>query len=141
MRSPCAAVLGLVLGALASSANASTLIYNDTTAPGTTAFTTAGATLSNYPFDLVTSFTVNESGLFVFGLGVYDYNKGTVTTGIEVGLYNDTTGTMVAVLNMGGTLYDGTGGSMFATKSLPAPIALVDGDTYSLEFVGLPRRQ
>jgi hypothetical protein len=134
----CAAVLGVMLGGLTSSANASTLLYTDTTAPGSSAFISAGATLANYPFTLVTSFTVNVSGLYLFGLGVYDYNKGTISAGVDVGLFNDTTNTAVTTLSMGGTAYDGTGGSMFTTKSLATPIALISGDTYSLESWGWP---
>lgn len=124
---------------LAAPASASSLIYSDTTAPGSSAFTNAGATLGNYPFDLTSSsFTVKASGLYLFGLGVYDYNKGAVSVGVKVGLYNDTTNTGVVTLNIGGTAYDGTGGSMFTTESVGTPIALISGDTYSIKSWGWP---
>jgi hypothetical protein len=127
-----AVLLAMTLGVFGSSANASTLIYNDTTKPGT-----APGSLTNYPFDVLTSFKVDASGLYVFGLGVYDSPlTATIPVGstLEVGLYNDTTNSVaIAFTSMvGATL---VAGSDFATKAI-TPVALISGDTYSLESVG-----
>jgi hypothetical protein len=81
---------------------------------------------------------VNVSGLYLFGLGVYGYNQGTIPSGVAVGLYNDTTNSAVDTLTVPalGLAYNGTGGSMFTTMSVGTPIALICGDTYSIESWG-----
>jgi hypothetical protein len=118
----------------ASSAFANTLVYNTTTLTGT---------LGTYPGDLVESFTVNEAGLNVVDLAVFDSQANPtgrthagITTNLMVGLFNDTTNTVaIAAVDFNGTAYNGTGGSYFVTKAV-APYTLINGDTYSIEAWG-----
>jgi hypothetical protein len=118
----------------APSAFANTLVYNTTTLTGT---------LGTYPGDLVESFTVNQAGLDVVDLAVFDSQANPtgrthagITTNLMVGLFNDTTDTVaIAAVNFNGIAYNGTGGSYFVTKAV-APYTLINGDTYSIEAWG-----
>jgi hypothetical protein len=115
-----------VFVAFGPSAYASTLVYNDTTAPGN---------LANYNPQVANSFTVTANNVVVFDLAVFDSPKTTIMNNLYVGLYNDTTKTAVInFIDFNGTAYNG-GGSYFVTKAV-APVTLVDGDTYSVEAYG-----
>lgn len=121
-----AAVFGATLVTLATASQAATLVYNDTTAAGN----------STYPFIVSDNFTVNEGGLTVTNLAVFDSTKGTINTDLYVGLYNDTTNSVViAPVDFNGTAYNGTGGSYYVTMAV-TPVSLISGDTYSVEAYG-----
>ena len=86
-----ATVLAVLLG---SSAQAATLVYNTTSITGS---------VTNYPGDVVESFTVNQAGWEVTALAAFDSAaKSTlvpngITSDIYVGLYNDTTQSFVTI--------------------------------------------
>src|ERR1039458_7965645 len=118
-RSVLAGTIAATLGCLVSSANADTLVYNDTTTAGN----------SNYPYVVSNNFTVNQA-VSVTGLAVFDSTKGTISTDLYVGLYNDTTNSVViSPVDFNGTAYNGVGGSYFVTKAV-TPLTLISGDTY-----------
>jgi hypothetical protein len=121
-----AVIAGTAFGLFGSSAHAATLLYNSTTA-GT----------SSYPGDLVESFTVNQAGLQVNALAVYDSGKNGITSNLMVGLFDDTANSVaIAAVNFNGTAYNGTAGSYFDTMALSTPFALISGHTYSIEAWG-----
>jgi hypothetical protein len=125
------AVVATALGCLWSSANAATLLYNDTTASGAT---------GNYPGSVVATFTVNQTGLQVNALAVFDAGRNGISTSshLMVGLYDDTASGSVAIaaIDFAGTAYNGTGGSYFDTKNLGSAFVLTNGHTYSVEAWG-----
>jgi len=90
--------LRLALLAMAASvccAHANTLVYNTTTVA-------SSSDLTSYPGTIIETFTVNQSGLSVTALAVFDSaaknstNNG-ITTNLYVGLFNDTTGSFVTI--------------------------------------------
>ena len=128
-RSTFTLAFSVLLGLMGSAANADTLVYNNTTTDGTL----------SYPGDLVESFTVNQSGLAVTNLAVFDSAaKNTsgptgITTNLMVGLFNDTTNSIaIAAQNFNGTAYNGTGGSFVDPSRSRGPFALISGDTDGL---------
>ena len=121
-----AAMLGATLVTLATASHAATLVYNDTTTAGNT----------NYPQQVSDNFSVSANNIFVTELAVFDSTKTTISADLYVGLYNDTTNSVViAPIDFNGLAYNGTGGSFFVTVAV-TPVALINGDTYSVEAWG-----
>jgi len=124
------ALAGAILALSIANASADTLVYNDTT--------TAGNTM--YPDIVSNNFTVNQSGVVIGSLAVFDSSKGTISTDLTVSLYNDTTNTAVATFDFNGTAYNGVNGSYFVTHAI-TPVSLISGDTYSVEAWGFSNTQ
>jgi hypothetical protein len=115
------------LACVGSSANAATLLYNDTSQTGN----------GTYPGTLVETFTVSQGNLVVSDLAAFDSGKNGITGHVMVGLYDDTAGSVaIAAVDFHGAAYNGTGGSYFDTMALPSAYALISGHTYSIEAWG-----
>jgi hypothetical protein len=124
------ALAGAILALSIANASADTLVYNDTTTAGN----------STYPGIVSDNFTVNQPGVLIGSLAVFDSTKGTIGTDLTVSLYNDTTNTAVATVDFNGTAYNGVNGSFFVTKAI-SPVSLISGDTYSVEAWGFSNTQ
>jgi hypothetical protein len=124
------ALAGAILALSIANASAVTLVYNDTTTAGNTA----------YPFLVSNNFTVNKSGVLIDSLDVFDSTKGTIGSDLTVSLYNDTTNTAVATVDFKGTAYNGVNGSFFVSKTISL-VSLIQGDTYSVEAWGFSPTQ
>jgi len=121
-----AALFILACGLQAVGQNAANVVYQDPAGQGT----------QNFTGNLALTFTVNSPET-VTDLGVFNYlGNGIVTSTVDVGLKNLTTGQVVAtdIFTPGNYPLEGLGYDVYKNIT---PVALTQGDSYELDEVGL----